>query len=101
MNDWIERQRHLLDFTLTSLARRKTKNIGLLVVFTLLVFVLASVSLYTQALRSEAQLVHRACRPPRTRGSSGPESAPLYTARSAFRTTARTRHFQRENRDGI
>lgn len=54
MNDWIERQRHLLDFTLTSLARRKTKNIGLLVVFTLLVFILASVSLYTQALRSEA-----------------------------------------------
>jgi ABC-type lipoprotein release transport system permease subunit len=54
MKTWIEKQRHLIDFTLASLARRKVKNLGLLVVYTLLVFVLASVALYTHALRTEA-----------------------------------------------
>jgi ABC-type lipoprotein release transport system permease subunit len=57
MNIWIEKQRHLIDFTLTSLARRKGKNLGLLAIYTLLVFVLASVALYTHALRTEAQKV--------------------------------------------
>lgn len=57
MNAWIEKQRHLIDFTLASLARRKTKNLGLLLVYTLLVFVLASVALYTHALREEAAQV--------------------------------------------
>lgn len=57
MNTWIEKQRHLIDFTLASLARRKVKNLGLLVVYTLLVFVLASVALYTHALRTEATRV--------------------------------------------
>lgn len=57
MNAWIEKQRHLIDFTLASLARRKTKNLGLLLVYALLVFVLASVSLYTHALRQEAARV--------------------------------------------
>jgi len=57
MKIWIEKQQHLIDFTLASLARRKFKNFGLLTVYTLLVFVLASVSLYTHALRSEAQKV--------------------------------------------
>jgi ABC-type lipoprotein release transport system permease subunit len=57
MRLWIERQRYLIDFTLASLARRKTRNLGLLGVYTLLVFVLASVSLYTHALRTEAAKV--------------------------------------------
>ncbi len=57
MNTWIEKQRHLIDFTLASLARRKGKNLGLLFIYTLLVFVLASVALYTHALRTEAQKV--------------------------------------------
>ncbi len=57
MNPWIEKQRHLIDFTLASLSRRKAKNLGLLFIYTLLVFVLASVALYTHALRSEAQKV--------------------------------------------
>ncbi len=57
MNAWIEKQRHLIDFTLASLARRRTKNFGLLLVYTLLVFVLASVALYTHALRQEAAQV--------------------------------------------
>jgi ABC-type lipoprotein release transport system permease subunit len=57
MKLWIARQRYLADFTLASLARRKTKNLGLLLVFSLLVFVLASVMLFTSALRHEATQV--------------------------------------------
>ncbi|NWG31471.1 MAG: ABC transporter permease [Rhodocyclaceae bacterium] len=57
MRIWIEKQKHLIDFTLASLARRKAKNLGLLAIYTLLVFVLASVALYTHALRVEAQKV--------------------------------------------
>ena len=57
MRTWLEKQRHLIDFTLASLARRKTKNIGLLLAYTLLVFVLASLALFTHALRTEAAFV--------------------------------------------
>ncbi len=57
MQIWLEKQRHLIDFTLASLARRKTRNIGLLLVYTLLVFVLASLTLFTNALRTEAGFV--------------------------------------------
>ena len=57
MNVWLEKQRHLIDFTLASLARRKTKNFGLLLAYSVLVFVLASLALFTQALRSEATFV--------------------------------------------
>lgn len=57
MKTWIEKQRHLIDFTLTSLARRKGKNLGLLLIYSLLVFVLASVALFSHALRTEAQKV--------------------------------------------
>ena len=57
MRLWIAKQRYLIDFTLASLARRKTKNIGLVLVFSLLVFALASVTLLTSALRQEATRV--------------------------------------------
>ena len=57
MSPRLERQRHLIDFTLASLARRKTRNLGLLAVYAILVFVLASVTLYTHALRHEAARV--------------------------------------------
>jgi len=53
----IERQLALLDFTLASLARRKARNLGLLAVFALLVFLMASVMLFTRALRQEAAAV--------------------------------------------
>ena len=56
MRPWLEKQLHLIDFTLVSLARRKTKNVGLLLAYTLIVFVLASLSLFTHALRSEASV---------------------------------------------
>jgi cell division protein FtsX len=51
------RERYLLEYALASLLRRKGKNIGLLAVYALLVFVLASVLMYTHALRSEASAV--------------------------------------------
>ena len=57
MRHWIAKQRYLIDFTLASLARRKAKNIGLVLVFSLLVFALASVTLLTSALRQEATRV--------------------------------------------
>ncbi|MRR51393.1 MAG: ABC transporter permease [Rhodocyclaceae bacterium] len=59
MKSWLEKQRHLIDFTLASLARRKARNLGLLVVYGVLVFVLATASLFTHALRQEATLVLR------------------------------------------
>jgi ABC-type antimicrobial peptide transport system permease subunit len=57
MRTWIEKQKYLIDFTVSSLARRKAKNLGLLAIYTLIVFLLASVMLFTHALRREAALV--------------------------------------------
>jgi lipoprotein-releasing system permease protein len=54
---WIERQRNILDFSLSSLARRKRKNAALISVYTLIVFLLASVLLFTHALREEASIL--------------------------------------------
>jgi hypothetical protein len=53
----IERHLHILDFTLSSLLRRKGKNGALLLVYTLIVFILASVLFFTYALKREAALV--------------------------------------------
>lgn len=57
MIELIRKQKYLIDFTLSSLLRRPGKNLGLLLVYSLIVFMLASVMLFTHALRSEAQLV--------------------------------------------
>jgi hypothetical protein len=57
MNSWFAKQRHLIDFTLASLLRRKGRNLGLLAVYALLVFVLASAMLYSHALRREAAII--------------------------------------------
>ncbi|HYG91262.1 MAG TPA: FtsX-like permease family protein [Azospirillum sp.] len=57
MRRWIERQRCLVDFTVSSLLRRRGKNLGLIVVYTIIIFVLASVMLFSQALRREAAAV--------------------------------------------
>jgi len=54
---WIERQKYLIDFTLGSLGRRKARNLALFLVYALLVFVLASVFLFSHALRHEARLL--------------------------------------------
>ena len=50
----IEKQRSIIDFTLASLLRRKGKNAALLAVYTLVIFSLASVMFFSQALRKEA-----------------------------------------------
>ncbi len=52
----IERQRHIIDFTLSSLLRRRGKNTALLLAYTLPVFILASVIFFTHALKREAAL---------------------------------------------
>ena len=53
----LERQRHLIDFTVASLLRRKGKNGALLVVYTLIIFLLSSVIFFTHALKREAAQV--------------------------------------------
>ncbi|WP_305792889.1 ABC transporter permease [Sedimenticola hydrogenitrophicus] len=50
---WLRHQRYLLDFIIASLLRRKGKNLGLLLVYSLIVFMLASVMLFTHALKRE------------------------------------------------
>jgi len=57
MNHFLRRQRYLLDYSLSSLARRPGKHLSLLLVYSLIVFLLASVMLFTQSLRREAALV--------------------------------------------
>lgn len=53
----IERQKHILEFTLASLLRRKGKNLALLFVYTVVVFLLASVMFFTNALKREAGMI--------------------------------------------
>jgi ABC-type lipoprotein release transport system permease subunit len=57
MEKWIERQRNIIDFTLSSLLRREGKNAALISVYTLVVFLLASVVLFTHSIREEASLI--------------------------------------------
>ena len=57
MRTFLRRQRYLIDYSLSALARRPGKHLGLLLVYTLIVFLLASVLLFTQSLRREAALV--------------------------------------------
>jgi ABC-type lipoprotein release transport system permease subunit len=59
MRTWLERQRYILDFTLSSLARRRGKNVSLLLVYALVIFSLASVLFFAQALRRESRAVLR------------------------------------------
>lgn len=54
MNAPFNRHSNILDFSLSSLLRRKTKNLSLLVVYTLIVFVIASLIFFVQALKREA-----------------------------------------------
>lgn len=57
MGSWTERQRNILEFTLSSLLRRKGKNFSLLAVYTLVVFALASAMFFTEAMKREASLI--------------------------------------------
>jgi ABC-type lipoprotein release transport system permease subunit len=57
MASWIEKNRSILDFTLSSLLRRKGKNLSLFAVYTLVVFMLGSAMFLTQAMKREAVLI--------------------------------------------
>jgi ABC-type lipoprotein release transport system permease subunit len=57
MNRALERNRNIIDFALSSLIRRKGKNLSLLAVYTLIVFMIASTVFFIQALKREAALI--------------------------------------------
>jgi ABC-type lipoprotein release transport system permease subunit len=57
MHHFLNRQRYLLDYTVAALRRRRAKNLGLLTVYTALVFLVASVMLFSHALKREAALM--------------------------------------------
>lgn len=57
MQRWIERQKYIIDFTISSLLRRKGRNAALAAVYTLVVFMLASVLFFVQAIRNEAAVI--------------------------------------------
>jgi ABC-type lipoprotein release transport system permease subunit len=57
MRKSIEKQRNILDFTLSALWRRQGKNLALIIVYTLVVFSLGSVMFFTQALKNEAAMM--------------------------------------------
>jgi len=57
VRDFLRRQKYLIDYSLSALSRRPGKHLGLLVVYTLIVFLLSSVMLFAQSLRREANLV--------------------------------------------
>jgi len=53
---WLNRQRALADYTVAALARRRVKNLSLVAVFSLVVFLLASAMFFAASLRREANL---------------------------------------------
>jgi ABC-type lipoprotein release transport system permease subunit len=57
MKSFIDRQRYLVDFTMASLLRRKGRNFILFSVYTLIIFILGSVMLFSHAIRREAALM--------------------------------------------
>jgi len=57
MERWIERQRNIIDFTLSSLLRRKGKNVALVCVYTFVVFMLASVMFFVHSIKKEASII--------------------------------------------
>jgi ABC-type lipoprotein release transport system permease subunit len=55
MSATIHRFRAILDFTLSSLLRRRARNLSLLTIYTLVVFVIASLIFFVQALKRDAR----------------------------------------------
>ena len=53
----LQRHRNIIDFALSSLARRWKKNLALVVVYTFIVFTLGSVVFFTEAIKREARAV--------------------------------------------
>lgn len=59
MNIFFERHLNILDFTLSSLLRRKGKNLSLLTMYLLVIFMLASLVFFVTALKREAAILLR------------------------------------------
>lgn len=57
MNKTIERHLNILDFSLSSLQRRRTKNLSLLAMYMLVIFLLASLLFFVSALKREATII--------------------------------------------
>jgi ABC-type lipoprotein release transport system permease subunit len=57
MNKTIERNLNILDFSLSSLQRRRTKNLSLLAMYMLVIFLLASLLFFVSALKREATII--------------------------------------------
>lgn len=57
MESWIERQKNIIEFTLSSFLRRKGKNAALVFVYTLVVFMLASVVFFVYSIKHEASII--------------------------------------------
>lgn len=57
---WIEKQKNIIDFALSSLLRKWGKNLALLIVYTVIVFILASIFFFSNAIKKEASLILRA-----------------------------------------
>ncbi len=53
----LEKHRNILDYTLQALLRRKFKNIGIILVFTFVIFMLSSILFLSYSLRQEAHLI--------------------------------------------
>jgi len=56
---WIEKQKNVIDFTLSSLLRRKGKNTALVVVYAFVVFTVSAVVFFTRSIQEEASVVLR------------------------------------------
>ncbi len=54
---WVEKQRNIIDFALSALLRRWRKNLALFLVYTIIVFILASIFFFTTSLKKEASIV--------------------------------------------
>jgi ABC-type lipoprotein release transport system permease subunit len=57
MTGSLERHRSILDFALSSLLRRKGKNLSLWAVYTMVVFLISAIVFYTHALKREASVI--------------------------------------------
>jgi len=53
----IEKHKNILDYTLQTLLRRKFKNIGIILVFTLVIFIVGSIVFLSYSLKKEAHLI--------------------------------------------
>ncbi|MCP4366988.1 MAG: ABC transporter permease, partial [Deltaproteobacteria bacterium] len=53
---WIEKQKNIIDYSIESLLRRRSKNILILIIFVLLVFAVSSILFITGSLTKEMMI---------------------------------------------